>query len=635
MSARLRNQRVLAGLIGLLLAQGAGALEIYRIGGLPDTVAAREGIVVHHLPWGPGQLQEGLDEPALKAGRLRPLWLRPEDNIAPTSWGRGGHAYTYTWAFGDPIVTPGSQALIDADPGTFFEWEVNSQEAAFISTKYLQNRRLTLDLGKAFYLDRVRLIALHDRYPDRLDVFTNAEDQVRSDPGYALANEVAFRLGENSQDTIDVRFPLVLARNVDLQIYRITPKVVQIAEVEVYGAGYITQATYVSPFIDLGEPAVWGSIRWQGRKDSPARVWIRSRSGQDSDPNVYWRYVQQGADISFLDEEGRPLDATSYARLPAGQAAGITYDIDNWSFWTAPYSFADSSGTPELSPALHSILQLRVDFLSALREGGEVEFIEFAATRPPLAEEVVGEIYPSEVKLGETVCFTYAIRPTIRAQHSGFDRVEIAAPFGLVGVDTVKVSGVPVAARVQIDGPDSTRFSVQLPRPLHTGDTGEWIEVLFRAPVLRYSTPFKGWVRDTTRPLEMAQPITPGNAIARLPSETLIVRTTFSPRLLGEVRVTPPVATPNGDGINEEIIFSFNLLQLTDPALLKLEIYDLAGRRCRLLQAGKEPSGRFRFSWDGRDEQGKVMLPGLYLYRVSVEAENGGDQQTGTIAVAY
>ena len=170
------------------------------------------------------------------------------------------------------------------------------------------------------------------------------------------------------------------------------------------------------------------------------------------------------------------------------------------------------------SPAPNTVFQLRVDFLPTIHDGGELEFIEFSATRPPLAEDVVGEIYPPEVELGEVVQFTYAIAPTIRAPHAGFDQIAISAPFGLVGVDTVKISDVPVAAIIEIERPDSTLFSVRLVR-----------------------------------------------------------------------------------AIRQEL----------------------------------PESGHFSLSWDARNGGGKLVSPGLYVYRLAVEAENGDDQQSGTIAVVY
>lgn len=620
---------IVAGLVFLVLARAAGALEIFRIGGEDQPHPEQAEIHFHPLSWNDFEEKAGLDEQAFAQGVLRPLLLDPAENIARTSVERGGGVY-----IGGSVW----ESMIDGDPKTYSPFFPNLSYCSGM----VEWRRITLDLGRSFHVNRVRLLtAERGHYPEEIDVLAHqvpllklleAQSWGCGTPPSSAGKQV-YRVAENVRDTIDVRFPPVSAWTAELLIYRSSPKDIKVGEVEVYGEGYIEQASYVSPFIDLGEPAIWGDLRWGGRKDPQAQVHIQSRAGKGLDPNIYWRFTGRGSETSRFDEEGRPLDATTYARLKGDAAAPITYDTENWGFWSPPYEFADNNSASVLSPGPNSVFQLRVDFLSTLSDGGEVEFIEFSATQPPLAEEVIGEIYPPEVPLGEIAQFTYVLRPTIRAQHSGFDQVEISTPFGLEGVDTVKVDGALVS--YEVGQLDSTRFSIQLPHPLKAEDAGKLIEVVFRASVLRYGTTFDGWVRDTSRPLELAQRINPGDASSRIRSETLSVRTSFSDRLIADLRVEPRTFTPNRDGVNEGVNFSFDLLQLTGGTPLRLEVFDLSGRLVRVVYEGQQQSGRFRFSWDGRDENRELVSPGLYLYRIAVGAEKGQDQRAGTIAVVY
>ncbi|MEZ4396379.1 MAG: FlgD immunoglobulin-like domain containing protein [Candidatus Krumholzibacteriia bacterium] len=46
---------------------------------------------------------------------------------------------------------------------------------------------------------------------------------------------------------------------------------------------------------------------------------------------------------------------------------------------------------------------------------------------------------------------------------------------------------------------------------------------------------------------------------------------------------------------------------------IALSIHDAQGRRLRRLAAGYREAGRFRISWDGRDEQGRNLPAGVYL----------------------
>ena len=635
----MKKRTLLAAALGFaaLAAGKGGAVEIYRLGGEDVPRPSQAGVNFHQLSWSDFEEEQSLDAGALDAGTLRPIFLTPATNIALTSADRRGGPYVRVSGVASYSITDLSKNMIDADRATFWEW-VEGIQSRFTGQRYLETRRITMDLGGLFFVNRVRLVAAESGlYPDKLDVTADLGVQKKDNvSGYGaarLGGQLVFELPENVQDTIDVRFPPALARSVGLLLYRASPKALRIGELEVYGVGYAHQASYVGPFIDLGEPAVWGDIRWRGRKDSRARVWIQSRAGNDLDPNVYWRFTGRGDEVTSLDEAGQPLDAADYLFLKPGEAGEITYDTDNWSFWSSPYAFADSSGTPIASPGPNSVFQLRVDFLPVGSEGGEVEFIEFSATKPPLAEEVLGEIYPPEVALGEVASFRYAIQPIIRAQHSGFDAVEIAAPFGVAGVDSVQATGLDSFA-VHI-APDSLRFSVALFPPRTAGDSGGVVEVFFRAPVLRYGTTFRGWVRDTQRPLELAQAINRGNAASEIASEVLTVRTSISRRLLDDLTVQPKIATPNGDGVNEQVHFSFKLLQVTQQVPLRLAVFDLSGRSLRVIHDGQQPSGGLRFSWDGRDESGAQVPPGLYVYRLSVESEKGGDQRAGTIAVVY
>jgi hypothetical protein len=60
---------------------------------------------------------------------------------------------------------------------------------------------------------------------------------------------------------------------------------------------------------------------------------------------------------------------------------------------------------------------------------------------------------------------------------------------------------------------------------------------------------------------------------------------------------------------------------LEEPATVGLRIYDLAGRPVRTLfrDALHEP-GAFSYTWEGRDDRGRSMPPGTYLYRLDIDA---------------
>jgi hypothetical protein len=56
---------------------------------------------------------------------------------------------------------------------------------------------------------------------------------------------------------------------------------------------------------------------------------------------------------------------------------------------------------------------------------------------------------------------------------------------------------------------------------------------------------------------------------------------------------------------------------LPAAAAVSLEIYDVTGRRVRVLESGSRPAGRHSARWDARDDTGLRVAAGIYFYRLS------------------
>lgn len=88
--------------------------------------------------------------------------------------------------------------------------------------------------------------------------------------------------------------------------------------------------------------------------------------------------------------------------------------------------------------------------------------------------------------------------------------------------------------------------------------------------------------------------------------------------------VSNRVITPNGDGLNDALIFSY------DPgprnAAVRGRIYDLRGAVVADMAPGAVPN---TLSWDGR-MNGRVVAGGVYVYKI----EGDGKSYTGTVVVA-
>ena len=61
---------------------------------------------------------------------------------------------------------------------------------------------------------------------------------------------------------------------------------------------------------------------------------------------------------------------------------------------------------------------------------------------------------------------------------------------------------------------------------------------------------------------------------------------------------------------------------LPEDSSVRLEIYDVLGRKVRKLFEGRKEAGRYSMIWDGKDERGRDVSSGVYVIRLEVGKEN-------------
>ena len=626
----------------LVVPQMVHGATLYRIGGDPS--GADVYISWVELATGLGGAVESLD--ILEDG-IAPIFLTPERNFALDALDRGLppliRKHAAHWVSG-----PATESTADGISSTVFEED-----------ELIENRlfpRFQFDLGGPFPIDRIVFypgpenqdrfvenfrVYVYDGDPERLKRrgILDWNNTVPRIPDLEMVHEAS----RNRDPRVEVTLPLRQITHIVLDIgdpdtsplnrdFRRGPRPWEIAEFEIYGNGYPPTASYRSRILDLGTAASLGQIRWRGWRDRDARIRIRTRSGADADPNRYWRRTGRGAEVSFRDESGRPLTRDQYLGLRLTEQDGTSHDDDNWSFWSAPYAFGDSTGTPIVSPGPSRYVQFEVEFDNQGLAGGALSQMEFEVTTPPVVQEVVGEVWPVEVTSGVETRFVYAFRPTITTSEPGFDTFILSSPGELVGIDSVQVNADPVGYRLT-GGLPGHRVELALPR-MEAADSRKVVEVFFRARVFRFGTVFEGELHDSERPGEVGQVVTGGDAIFRLDGNRVSVGVNLSLELLRDVAVTSPVVTPNGDGANDEVSIQYVLLQLAGGQAVTIDIYDLGGRRVRRLYEGLDSSGRHERRWDGRGESG-VLPPGVYLYRVMLNADSRTSEKSGVIGVSY
>ena len=561
---------------------------------------------------------------AIDSAAIRALKRDPTFNIAPGIEERGGsHVRKQT-----------NGQVWDGDPSTFWLAE------RYLCTEFEERNYFlsctddfgtpgtaNLNLGGPHLIDRIRVISgLTDpsRIAQTFRVHLN-EEQPRQ-AAYLHPRPYApwlVEVRDNREQIIDVPIPPHdKASFVQVTIGEHN-EAWEVNEIEVYAKGFVEQSTYISNILDFGRPMAWGDLRWSGHQDPKARVLIQSRTGHDDDPDLFWRFTGRG-------DEKIPVSRTDYAKLARGEKAGIGYDQANWTFWSAPYAFADSNGTPVASQGPRRYLQLKVDFLPQDDEGGQVNVLEVRAS-PPVATQLVGEIWPVEATVGQPQPFTYVLRPTIGVD-GGFDRLEVATAARLGAVTGVRIGDEPVDYAVEATEPH--RAVVRIPR-LTAEDSGTLVEVGFDAVVLRYGSTFSVRVWDSAQPLEVPQSVQEGDASPAYEANRVWVATRAEHQDMLQLAVGPVVLTPNGDGHNDSVRLGYDLLELIAPAWVSVGVWDLSGRRVRRVHAGWDGVGLYERVWDGRDEAGRLVPPGLYLYRVAVEADRQTIEAIKPLHVAY
>ncbi len=68
---------------------------------------------------------------------------------------------------------------------------------------------------------------------------------------------------------------------------------------------------------------------------------------------------------------------------------------------------------------------------------------------------------------------------------------------------------------------------------------------------------------------------------------------------------------------NPAVVLPLDLAK--DAATVSLRVHDVLGRRVRQVWQGSLGAGQHRFTWDGRDEAGRAVAAGVYIYRVEMD----------------
>lgn len=470
-------------------------------------------------------------------------------------------------------------------------------------------------------------------------------------------------------------------------------------EIEQFAASDRASYENQFPLDVAGDPVNWGKVRWRGRRAGrDGDVRIQFRVGNTLDTHIYARRLGPGLSDT-QDEDGNPLDMFSWIKLPEGRVPerelqynelGVDLGDDGllgWSFWSAPFKLEDAlidESLPESAwqdagvqlplPGGTRYIQFRIFFDSAQHSAALLDFIEFDYDAPLVSGGIVAEIFPPQVPLGEETAFRYFVRPLFKTgEATSFNRIEIAVPSADTRIDTLRFDGqdwaeiaagtaadplrdvhpirlAPAAGRTdslgqfaQSVGTDpltgSSKLHIKLPAmSAEHFQFDQNIEIVFRSKLFRGSEEFTSSVwNDQGGPDAkfIPQPAEDGDATPDIATNALLVVADEIDQIVKAPHIAPNPFTPNGDGINDKVTFSFDLFLVLDPVDVQVEIYDLSGHRIAQVQTDGSTAGSLQVEWDGRDSQGQIAPPGIYLYRLAIDLDNTSTERSGTLSLAY
>jgi len=264
---------------------------------------------------------------------------------------------------------------------------------------------------------------------------------------------------------------------------------------------------------------------------------------------------------------------------------------------------------------------------------------------PLLAKRVIGEAalqdVPDppggivEVPAGLDMTFTYDIRAEFDSPDQvGFNGVRIAteskARFLRLEVGTPLADVKPDSV---VEG--DRELVMYFPSHPITGKTNRPIRVTFQTAVLSFNSYFSGEVLQVSGD-NLPQSIDPGNANDSVTTDDIRVFVTApSLEVLSSVTVSPEMMTPNGDGIHETatiIITTLGVEQATGEVL----IYTTSGVMVRrVVTYPTLRKGISTVEWDGKNDRGGLVPPGIYLCKIVVDTDSGRSTEQKIVTVVY
>ena len=471
--------------------------------------------------------------------------------------------------------------VFDGDPST--DWNINTDGV---------NTAATVDLLTPRLVNEVRVLTRGENAEDFEENSMRGYAVEVSNDGFqwtemgALSNIAEFERTAVKLDPLFVRF-------VRVRVSQVHPlRRSRVAEIQVFGEGAVPSGAFVSEALDLGQagPKNFGRVRWVGATPEGSKISLQFRSADQDNEN-------------------------------------------SWSAW----SKGITGKVAELVvPEPRNLLQYRVNMTSEFEDSPprlDSLFIEFTDTFP--VSEAVSWVTPNAAVLGRDTTFVYTLDLDFGAADSGVERLIVSTPSLARDIVTTLPDGVSLSADPSV--------------------SSEGIELTFASPwTADGQLTLQFTARLLTNEFQFATRLfAPGSSDVLNGAENTSGGRSWSVRatdvtgpLLSEVDVNPSVFSPNNDNNFDGTVVEFTLARVSEPQTIDISILDLSGRVVRSIKpkliGGQylRPAAANRVTqapgyWNGKDDEGNTVPPGIYLVRVKARFDRGDETRVRPVAVAY
>lgn len=564
----------------------------------------------------------------------------------------------------------GPLALVDGDEST-------SSDGIYKAARNQAGAAFFWDLGAPFPINQIRFFP----DPQDPDAFIKAFEILVND-GESFSDisrpeyQTLRRVEVNRDMVVDVEFAPLQGRFLQLLVRSKTA--FNLAEFEIYGEGFVPVASYVSELHSFGSAVNFGNLNvhvsrlqrvTDATDDAQPTVTLQMRTGVDDTPLAYFRRDRDSGaqeEVSFSEYQSDlprralfrqdpisgalldEVDRATYADLPATEQGpvrdfvqgDVRGDVDNWSPWSAPLMIAStgSISTPVGLPSPREFLQFRLAFTGDADNTIRIDSLQVEFS-PGLVSAAIGEValasdpQPAngvlEVIGGIDTTFTYDIRTEFSSGERGYRGLRIEAFPAPVFVELLRGDPPESVAGVEVE---ATEAGFDLSFDPVTTDNNEPLRVLFDMRLLEHNTPINAWLLDGFD--VPPHPVLPGNAIDEVSTGVVNVFTTGTRAEVG-LSLAQRVITPNGDGANDVATIELILAQFAAGLDVRIDVFDLGGRRVRQILSAEQPAGSYEHTWDGRDEGNNLVPPGIYVVRVDVTSDAGSFEASQVVGVVY